>query len=105
MMELISKICCVILFTILVVLVSATVIFAILMIEIKVLLRRRKRLKEALSSDEARLIELSALVSKLTDSVNSYISELMRKKQELQDKKCNCSHLPTNNIESQTSSQ
>jgi len=105
MMELISKICCVILFTILVVLVSAAVIFAILMIEIKVLLRRRKRLKEALSSDEARLIELSALASKLTDSVNSYISELMRKKQELQDRKCNCSHSPTNNIENQTSSQ
>lgn len=103
-MEIISKICLAILFSFLVVLIASIVLFAILMIEIKVLLRRRKILKEELTKDEAILLELSALVTKFTVSVNSYILELMRKRQELQDIKCNCTQTPTNSNENQTPS-
>lgn len=104
-MEIILKILAAICYTIIVVFIAAGVIFAILTIEFKILLHRRKRIKEQLSKEEMRLLELSSLVNQFMVSVNSYISEIANKRQELLSRKLDCKCSQANNTENQNSEQ
>lgn len=100
-MEIIGKIFFAILFVVGVVLVSVIVLFSAIAIEFKVLMRRNRKIKEQLTTQELRLLELTNLIIKSASLVNSHISELMSKRVELQDRKCRCTNLPTNNIDNQ----
>lgn len=73
--------------------VSGGVLLAALHLHIKILLRRRAKIQERFSLEEMKLLELSTDINRFTISINSYILELIRKKQELQDRKCKCEQI------------
>lgn len=101
-MEIVNKILSTIAIVAGVIFVIIAIFAIVLYLEIKVLIRKRDKLKEEYSREELRLFEIQAMVTNLTASVNSYILEIMRKRQELRDRKCNCSHSPASNTENQT---
>lgn len=100
-MEILSKITAAIGFAVVVIIVSAVLVFAVVSIEFRVLTSKRKRIQENLTKSEIRLIELTDLVDKVMVSANEYSSELSRKRQELRDRKCNCTPTPANSTENQ----
>jgi len=103
-MEIIGKICYTIVISFVVVLFIMMLVAIALYVEIKVLIRKRNKIREQYSKEEQRLIEIQSMVEKFTALANSYISSLVMKRQELQDKRCNCSQISTSNTESQTPS-
>ena len=100
-MEFLSKVATALLFGITVIIVSTVVVFTILTIEFKLLISKRKRISAQLTKQEQRILELSSLINNATASVSSYIEEISNRRQELQDKKCNCSQISANNTEIQ----
>lgn len=104
-MEIIGKIFAGICFAIAVIFISAIVLIIALRLEIKLILKRRKYLREQLTKEEARLFEISGLINKFTETVNSYILEVVKKRQLLSDKTEHCKCLSPNNLQHRTSSQ
>lgn len=100
-MELLSKIATAVFFGVVVILTSAAVLILVITVEFKLIFARIKKANLELTKEEQRIFELSSLVTQSMNSVNSYISELASKRQALQDKKCHCLELPTNNAEDQ----
>lgn len=98
-MEIFSKIVAAFLFGIAVIIISALMVIAALTIELKLLVSKRKRLQLHLTKEEQRLLELSSLITNSMVSINAYISEISRKRQELLDKKCHCTQILANNTE------
>ena len=95
-MDLIAKITTALFLAITIIIISSIVIISILTIEFKMIISRRKNIQQNLSVEERRLLELSTLISSSMASVNAYILELARKREELQNKKCNCTPISTN---------
>lgn len=96
-MEIVGKIICAILFVVAVILIAVVVLFAVIAIEFKILMRRNRKLKQELSTQELRLLELTALIIKSASLVNSHILELVNKKAGPLNKTCRCTDLSTSN--------
>jgi len=95
-MEIFSKVIFGIFVTVVVILSTAGFLFFSIMIEAKIILQRQKRLRENLSKEEMRLIELSSLVTKFSASVTDRIAQLVEMRQKQLDKICYCSSLQAN---------
>ena len=82
-------------FALFVVIIILLAVAIALYIEVRILINRKNKVKQELTKQEARLLEVATFIGNLTSLTGSYISELMRKRQELQDKKCNCKQTQT----------
>ncbi len=104
-MEIMGKIFIGLCFAIIVIILTAIVVFIALMIEMKLIINRRTYLKEQLTKEEARLFELSGLITTFTASINVYILELVNKRQQLLNKTIDCKCSPSNSLISHTISK
>ncbi len=60
------------------------------MIEMKIIFNRNKKLKENLSKEELRLLELTSMVAKFNDVIAAHISDLIARKKSSQHIACHC---------------
>lgn len=101
-MEILGKIITGLLFLIVVIFISAGVIFLFISIEMKLLFHKSKRLRENISKEEQRLLELSKLVHSFSETVAEHIGVLTERRKELSDKTQHCTCSESNNTDNQT---
>lgn len=89
-MEIINKAIYAIFFAIAVILTSFVIVFIVLSCKFKGLLHQHRSIRKSLTEEEIKLLHLSSLIHRAIALTNEYIAELIRRKQELQDRREDC---------------
>ncbi len=89
-MEILLKIIFAVLFISVAAIIGVAMILISLMIEIKLIANRNRKLKEELTKEEIKLLELTRSLSKFNEKVASHIEVLVEKHKGLIEEKCRC---------------